>query len=87
MVAHTKLRTSHFIIIEDNAQGAILCLGSTDILQVRKTTDNYNITVEDYNIMYIPTLVFIEDGKEVDRTVGVVEKSEISKIVNKIKKN
>lgn len=54
---------------------------------VKINIDEEEKIAEDYNIMYIPTLVFIKEGKEADRTVGVVGKSDISKIVNKIKKN
>lgn len=31
----------------------------------------------EYDIMSIPTLVVIKDGKEVDRTIGLVNKAEI----------
>lgn len=54
---------------------------------VKINIDEEEKIAEDYNIMYIPTLVFIKEGKEADRTVGVVGRSDISKIVNKIKKN
>lgn len=58
-----------------------------DIKVVKINIDEEEKIAEDYNIMYIPTLVFVKNGEEVDRTVGVVGKSEISKIVNKIRKN
>lgn len=34
-----------------------------------------------YNIMSIPTLVVIKDGKEVNRTVGFIDKSELLKLI------
>lgn len=35
----------------------------------------------DYNVMYIPTLVIIKDGEEVDRIVGAAKKAEIQKMI------
>lgn len=34
-----------------------------------------------YNVMYIPTLVIIKDGEEVDRIVGAAKKAEIQKMI------
>lgn len=34
-----------------------------------------------YNIMSIPTLVVIKEGKEVNRTVGFIDKSELLKLI------
>ena len=34
-----------------------------------------------YNIMSIPTLVLIKEGKEVNRVVGLVSKSELMEII------
>ena len=31
----------------------------------------------EYNIMSIPTLIVIENGKEINRTVGLIDKSEL----------
>lgn len=35
----------------------------------------------DYKVMSIPTLVVISDGKEITRSVGVIEKSQILEMV------
>ena len=35
-----------------------------------------------YQIMSIPTLVIIKDGKEMKRSVGVISKSEIKNLLN-----
>lgn len=39
-----------------------------------------NLAME-YDIMSIPTLIVIKKGKEINRMVGLVDKSELSKIV------
>lgn len=41
-----------------------------------------NVAIE-YNVMSIPTLVLIRDGKETARSVGVVEKEQIENMFNK----
>lgn len=37
-----------------------------------------------YGVMSIPTLVFQKDGKEVNRQVGFIPKTELLKIINSI---
>lgn len=39
-----------------------------------------NLAME-YDVMSIPTLIVIKKGKEINRMVGLVDKSELSKIV------
>ena len=43
--------------------------------------DEKNLAVK-YNVMSIPTFIVLKNGKEVGRTVGVQEKSEIIKMLN-----
>ena len=38
-----------------------------------------------FGVMSIPTLIFFRDGKQVDRTVGVVSKEEIEKRIKNMK--
>lgn len=54
-----------------------------DIKVVKVNVDeNPNIAV-DYKVMSIPTLVVIKGGKEVSRSVGVVDKKEILEMLSK----
>ena len=40
-------------------------------------TDENPNSAKEYNVMTIPTILIIEDGKEVDRFIGVVSKKEL----------
>ncbi len=46
--------------------------------------DNLDLA-QRFGVMSIPTLIFFRDGKQVDRTVGVVSKEEIEKRIKNIK--
>ena len=52
-----------------------------DIVKVN-VDENPNIAL-DYKVMSIPTLVVIKGGKEVSRSVGVVDKKEILEMLSK----
>ena len=49
----------------------------TDIKVCRINVDNEQDLAIKYDVMSIPTLVVIKNGEEVNRTVGLVDKSEI----------
>ena len=38
-----------------------------------------------FQVMSIPTLIFFRDGKQMDRTVGVISKEEIEKRIKNLK--
>lgn len=48
-----------------------------DIKVVKVNVEEAQNLAINYEVMSIPTLVVIKDGKEVNRTIGVVNKSEI----------
>ena len=48
-------------------------------------TDENPNTAKEYKVMTIPTMVIIQDGKEVDRIVGVVSKKDLQDKLDKIK--
>lgn len=50
---------------------------------VRINVDNEESIAMNYQIMSIPTLVLIKDGKEVDRVVGAVQKKVIETMIEK----
>ena len=34
------------------------------------------------NVMNVPTLIVIKDGKEIKRSIGLIDKKEIEKLIN-----
>lgn len=53
-----------------------------DIKIVRVNVDNEQELSNKYEIMSIPTLVLIKEGKEVNRIVGLVDKEEITYMID-----
>ena len=54
---------------------------NTDVKFVKINVDEAQELAMNYNIMSIPTLLVIKDGKEVNRTVGLVDKSELLELL------
>ncbi len=52
-----------------------------DVKVVRINIDNAENIAIDYGIMSIPTLVVIEDGEEVRRSVGLISQTEIEALI------
>ena len=52
-----------------------------DIKVVKINVDNAQDLAIEYQVMSIPTIGVIKDGQEVNRTVGVVSKSQIEEMV------
>jgi thioredoxin 1 len=48
------------------------------------TEDNRNLAVE-YNVSALPTLVFLKEGEEVDRMVGVQSQRALQDRINELK--
>lgn len=46
--------------------------------------DNLELA-QKFQVMSIPTLIFFRDGKQADRTVGVISKEEIEKKIKNLK--
>lgn len=55
---------------------------NTNTKFVKINVDDAQDLAMEYNVMSIPTLVVMKNGKEVNRTVGLVDKSELMKIIN-----
>ena len=54
-------------------------------VQLEKVNVDENPTLaQEYGIQSIPTLVFLKDGKEVDRSIGVIPSDNILDIISKI---
>ena len=52
-----------------------------EIKVVKINVDNEQDLAIEYQVMSIPTIVVIKNGKETNRTVGVVDKNQIEKMV------
>ena len=52
-----------------------------DIKVVKINIDNQRDLALDYDVMTIPTVVAIKNGQEIDRLVGVADKSEILNLI------
>lgn len=52
-----------------------------DIKVVKINIDNQRDLALDYDVMSIPTVVAIKNGQEIDRLVGVADKSEILNLI------
>jgi len=46
--------------------------------------DNAPDTAQKYGVMSIPTVLYIKNGEVINKTVGVVAKSEIEQILNSL---
>ncbi len=46
--------------------------------------DNAPDTAQNYGIMSIPTLLYIKNGEVVNKSIGVVSKSEIEQVLNSL---
>ena len=55
---------------------------NTNTKFVKINVDDVQDLAIEYNIMSIPTLVVMKNGKEINRKVGLVSKSEIMQIIN-----
>jgi thioredoxin 1 len=56
-----------------------------DVKFVKVDTDSESSIAGEYEVQGIPTIVFIKDGKEVERVVGFKDKDDLINILNKLK--
>ena len=54
---------------------------NTDIKVVKINVDNAQDLAMKYQVMSIPTLVVIKDGKEVNRSVGLIDKEDVISLI------
>ena len=54
---------------------------NTDIKVVKINVDNAQDLAMKYQVMSIPTLVVIREGREVNRSVGLIDKSEVISLI------
>lgn len=53
----------------------------SDIKAIKVDVDNFEELARTYGVMSIPTLILFENGKELKRTVGFIDKDKIEKFV------
>jgi thioredoxin 1 len=46
--------------------------------------DEHELLAQNYNIRSIPTLIFFNGGKELKRSVGVISKNELQKMIDEL---
>ena len=54
----------------------------SEIKAIKVDTDEFEDLAREYGVMSIPTLVLIENGKEVKRNIGFIDKSSLEKFLN-----
>ena len=54
---------------------------NTDIKVVKINVDNAQDLAMKYQVMSIPTLVVIKDGREVNRSVGLIDKTDVISLI------
>lgn len=90
------LNNDKLVIIDFFATWCVPCQMLTPILsEVDKEVSEveiFKVNVDEnqetairYNITSVPTLIFIKDGSEVERQVGLIEKEELKAIIDNLK--
>ncbi|MBQ9267316.1 MAG: thioredoxin [Clostridia bacterium] len=54
---------------------------NSDVKFVKINVDENDDLATRYRVLYIPTLVVIENGEEINRAVGYIEKNEIQELI------
>ena len=86
------LKSTTKVLVDFNADWCGPCKMLRPVLdQIAEENENIKIVsinvdyneklARDYNVFSIPCLVLIENGKEVNRSVGMIPKSEVEKLI------
>ena len=54
----------------------------SNVKVIKVDVDEFEELARTYGVMSIPTLVLFENGKEVKRTIGFIDKDKIEKFIN-----
>lgn len=90
------LNNDKLVIIDFFATWCVPCQMQTPILTevdregseveiFKVNVDENQETAIRYNITSVPTLIFIKNGSEIERQVGLIEKDELKKIIDNLK--
>ena len=55
---------------------------TSNIKVIKVDVDEFETLAREYGVMSIPTLILFENGKEVKRTIGFMDKDKIEKFVD-----
>ena len=55
----------------------VLEKAESDVKVIKVDTDEYEDLAREYGVMSIPTLVLLENGKEVKRNIGFIDKNKL----------
>ncbi|HOO80387.1 MAG TPA: thioredoxin [Lachnospiraceae bacterium] len=55
----------------------------TEVKVVKVNVDEQSDLAEQFRVMSIPTLVVMQEGKEIDRSLGVIPKSAIQNLIHR----
>lgn len=61
--------------------GPVLEKVDSDIKVIKVDTDNFEDLAREYGVMSIPTLVILENGKEVKRNIGFIDKTRLEEFL------
>ena len=61
--------------------GPVLEKAESDIKVIKVDTDEFEDLSRDYGVMSIPTLVLLENGKEIKRNIGFIDKNNLEKFL------
>ncbi|MDE6289363.1 MAG: thioredoxin [Ureaplasma sp.] len=56
-----------------------------DVNFIKVNVDEFNELASQFGVLSVPTLVFVKDGKEINRSVGFKSKNDLLNIINEIK--
>ena len=54
----------------------------SDIKVVKVDVDEFEDLAKEYGVMSIPTLILFNEGKEIKRTIGFIDKEKIEKFID-----
>ena len=57
-------------------------LEDTDYNILKVNTDNFQNLAFSFGVMSIPTLIIMKDGKEVNKSIGMIHKEDIEKLMD-----
>ena len=61
--------------------GPVLEMAKGDTPVVKVDTDKFEDLARKYGVMSIPTLVLVEDGKEIKRNIGFIDKDSLEEFI------